>query len=485
MNTYQKHPFKKFSIVLLTLSGLVAGLSAVILIGPIPMTQAQTSAVLPSAPDSFAPLVKKVSPSVVNISTVKTVQGPGQIPSPFGPNDPFGDFFDRYFQDRMPRDYKQQALGTGFIIDQDGYILTNNHVVEKSDDIQVKLANDKEFKARIIGKDPKTDLALIKIDPDRSLVPLPLGNSDKLEVGDWVVAIGNPFGLGNTVTTGIVSAKYRNIGAGSYDNFIQTDASINPGNSGGPLLNTSGEVIGINTLIYSQTGGNIGIGFAIPINMAKDLLPQLKEGKVVRGWLGVIVQEITAELKEKLDLKDKKGALVADVTKNGPAEKAGIRRGDVIISFDGKEVKEMKELPYLVASTPVGKAITVEVIRDGKKIKVDVTIKELKEDSESSTEMRDETTRLGMAVQEITPDLARHFGFSEKSGLVVVQVENGSPAAEAGIRTGDVILEVDRQTVKGLKDFQRKIQSYQAGDSILFLVKQHGNTVFLTVKVPK
>jgi serine protease Do len=485
MNMHQKHPIKKITIIRLTLIGLVAGLSALMLIGLTPVSQAQPSAVLPSAPDSFAPLVKRVSPSVVNISTVKTVRGPGQIPSPFGPNDPFKDFFDRYFRDQMPRDYKQQSLGTGFIIDKDGYILTNNHVVEKSDDIKVKLANDKEFEARIIGKDPKTDLALIKIDSDRSLVPLPLGDSDKLEVGDWVIAIGNPFGLGNTVTTGIVSAKYRNIGAGSYDNFIQTDASINPGNSGGPLLNTAGEVIGINSLIFTQTGGNIGIGFAIPINMAKNLLPQLKKGKVVRGWLGVIIQEVTAELKEKLDLKDEKGALVADVTEGGPAEKAGIKRGDVIVSFDGKEIKEMKELPYLVASTPIGKTVTIELIRDGKKIEVEAKIGELKEEEESSAETQDETTRLGMVVQEITPDLAQNFGLSEKRGLVVVQVENGSPAAEGGIRAGDVILEVDRQPVKDLNEFQQKMKSYEAGDSILFLVKQQGNTLFLTVKVPK
>lgn len=485
MNTNKQHPFKKLTIVLWSLLCLLVGFSAITLVGPLPVSQAQTSGVLPSAPESFAPLVKRTGPSVVNISTVKTIKAPGQMPSsPFGPGDPFKDFFDRYFRDQMPRDYKQQALGTGFIIDKEGYILTNNHVVEQSDDIKVKLANDKEFAAKIIGKDPKTDLALIKIDADQSLVPLSLGDSDDLEVGDWVVAIGNPFGLGNTVTTGIVSAKFRNIGAGSYDNFIQTDASINPGNSGGPLLNTAGEVIGINTLIYSQSGGNIGIGFAIPINMAKKLLPQLKEGKVVRGWLGVMIQEITSELKEKLGLKDDKGALVADVPAGGPADKAGIKRGDVIVSFDGKEIKTMKELPFLVASTPVGKTVFVEVIRDGKKIRLEVKIRELQEEDESTATV-DEAAKLGMIVQEITPDLARNFSLSEKSGLVVVQVENGSPASEAGIRAGDLILEVDRQTVKDLKDYQQKIESYKAGDAILFLIKHQGNTIFVTLKVPK
>ena len=256
-----------------------------------------------AAPGSFSDLAKKASPSVVNISTVKVVKSGGrqQMPMPFGPNDPFKDFFERFFRDMVPKDFKQQALGSGFIIDKEGYIVTNNHVVEKSDEIKVKFSDGKEFTAKIVGKDPKTDLALIKIDADRTLVPLSMGDSDKLDVGDWVVAIGNPFGLGNTVTAGIVSAKYRHIGAGAYDNFIQTDASINPGNSGGPLLNTAGEVVGVNTAIYSQSGGSVGIGFAIPINMAKDLIPQLKQGKVVRGWLGVMIQKVTPELRAKLE----------------------------------------------------------------------------------------------------------------------------------------------------------------------------------------
>lgn len=261
---------------------------------------------------------------MVNISTVKIIKGQGrlyQFRSPFGPDDPFHDFFDRFFKDQIPREFRQQSLGSGFIIDRKGHILTNNHVVEKTDEIKVRLANDKEFKAKIIGRDPKTDLALIRIETDESLTPLPLGDSDGLEVGDWVVAIGNPFGLGQTVTAGIVSAKYRQIGAGSYENFIQTDASINPGNSGGPLLNIKGEVVGINSAIYSRSGGSIGIGFAIPVNMAKGLLPQLKEGEVVRGWLGVMIQKITSELGEKLNLKDKRGALVADFRRGGRRKK--------------------------------------------------------------------------------------------------------------------------------------------------------------------
>ncbi|MBK5100310.1 MAG: PDZ domain-containing protein, partial [Desulfobacteraceae bacterium] len=334
----------------------------------------------------------------------------------------------------------------------------------------------------IVGRDPKTDLALIRIQPEGPLTPLTLGDSDKLEVGDWVIAIGNPFSLGHTVTSGIVSAKYRKIGAGSYENFIQTDASINPGNSGGPLLNTAGEVIGINTAIFSQSGGSIGIGFAIPVNMAKDLLPQLKKGKVVRGWLGVMIQKITPELKSKLKLSDEMGALVADITAGGPADKAGIERGDVIVSFDGKEIKQMHDLPYIVASTPIDKTVTVGLIRKGQTKTLNVKIEKLKEEDESRT-VTEAKPNLGMTVEEITPELARHFSLSETSGLVVVQVESGTAAAEAGMRPGDLILEVDQVQVKDLSQFSRKIETYKAGDTILFLAKRRGATLYLTLKI--
>jgi serine protease Do len=443
---------------------------------------AQAVADASTVPVSFAELAKKASPSVVNISTVKTVRGRGLMPMPFGQGDPFRDFFERFFRDQMPRDFRQQSLGTGFIIDKQGYILTNNHVVEMADEIKVKFSDGKEYEAKIVGRDVKTDLALIKIESDESLQPLSLGDSEKLEVGEWVVAIGNPFGLGNTVTAGIVSAKYRQIGAGSYDNFIQTDASINPGNSGGPLLNISGEVVGINTAIFSRGGGNIGIGFAIPVDMAKDLLPQLKQGRVVRGWLGVMVQKITPELKEKLNIKDDKGALVADVTKGGPAEKAGIERGDVIVSFDGKEIKEMRDLPFVVAATPVDKTVNVEVIRKGKKQSLEVKIGELKDDQEAAL-VAEAPPRLGMTVEEVTPELARNLGLTEMSGIVVVQVEDDSPAAAAGLRPGDVILEIDQSSVESLDEFNSKIEKYKKGDTILLLAKRRGATVFLTLKV--
>jgi serine protease Do len=287
------------------------------------------------------------------------------------------EFFKRFFGDQMPREFKQSSLGSGFIIDTGGFILTNNHVVEKADEIQVTLSDGKRFEAKVVGRDPKTDIALILIKAGTPLTPLPLGDSDQTEVGEWVLAIGSPFGLGNTVTAGIVSAKYRKIGAGPYDNFIQTDASINPGNSGGPLLNSLGEVIGINTAIFSQSGGSIGIGFAIPINMAKELLPQLKKGEVVRGWLGVSIQGVTPDLADKLGLAEAKGALVSEVTEGGPADKAGIVQGDVIISFGGKEIKKMADLPYMVGATPVGQTVKVEIIRKGKNKVLKVKVGEM------------------------------------------------------------------------------------------------------------
>ena len=447
---------------------------------------AETDSVLPVAPKSFSALFKKASRSVVNISTVKVIKGgrdtPFSFSRPFGNNDPFHDFFDRFFKDQMPRDFKQKSLGSGFLIDQDGFILTNNHVVEKADEIKVRLSDKREFIATIVGRDVKTDLALIRIDADTPLKPLPFGNSDKLEVGDWVVAIGNPFGLGNSITAGIVSAKYRQIGAGAYDNFIQTDAPINPGNSGGPLLNTAGEVIGINTAIFSQSGGSVGIGFAIPVNMARDILPQLKSGKVVRGWLGVMIQKITPELMEKLHLREEKGALVADVSEGGPADEAGIKRGDVIISFGKKEIKAMHDLPYAVASTPVGEKVKVELIRNGKKKIFKVKIGELDEQGEAVLTGQ-VNPELGMTVEEITPQLARNFRLSLAAGVVIVQVEKNTPAAEAGLRPGDIILEIDQVQVRNLEEYYKKIQDFKGGGTILLLIKRGRSAHYATLRV--
>jgi len=335
----------------------------------------------------FVALSKKLRPVVVNISSTQVSesrgqQAPQEFGSPFGEEDPFNDFWRRFFGGPMPRGpQRQRSLGSGFIIDGDGSILTNNHVVENAQKIVVKLADEQEYEAKVIGRDPKTDIAVIKIEAKTKLTPANFGDSDGLEVGEWVMAIGNPFGLDSTVTSGIVSAKGRHIGQGPYDNFIQTDASINPGNSGGPLINLRGEVIGINTAIFSRTGGNIGIGFAIPVNLVKELLPQLRgKGKVTRGYLGVLIQKVTPELAESLGMEKSQGALVANVSKDGPADKSGVKVGDVIVEFDGKEIRDSGELPIIVARTPVDKKVRMKVLRDKKELTLNVAVGELKDE---------------------------------------------------------------------------------------------------------
>jgi serine protease Do len=359
-------------------------------------------------------------------------------------------------------------------------------VVEQTEQLRVRLSDDREFKAQIIGRDPKTDLALIKIKTDKPLAPLSLGDSDRVEVGDWVVAIGNPFGLGNTVTAGIVSAKYRQLGGGPYDNFIQTDASINPGNSGGPLLNLDGEVVGVNSAIFSESGGNIGIGFAIPINMAKQLLPQLRQGKVSRSWIGVMIQNITPELKDKLELGTDEGALVSGVMSGGPAEKAGIKRGDVILRFNAKAIRSSRDLPFVVASTPIGKTVVVEVMRDNQQMSLQIRTEELKEEAEAvPSEDAGPYLDLGMEVQEITPEMAKNYGLERTSGVIIVQVESGSAAAEAGLSPGDIIVEIDRKQIKGLNDLNRLLAGVKAGDTVLFLIDRGGMTIFVTLNVEK
>ena len=435
-------------------------------------------------PGSFSELIKKASPSVVNIIALKVIRTPDQGTSPFGPEDPMRDFFEKFFGGQMPKEYRQNALGTGFVIDKEGFILTNNHVVEQTEELKVRLSDDKEFKAEIIGRDPKTDLALIKIKADKPLVPLVLGDSDGLEVGDWVVAIGNPFGLGNTVTAGIVSAKYRQIGGGPYDNFIQTDASINPGNSGGPLLGLDGKVIGVNSAIFSQSGGNIGIGFAIPINMAKQLLPQLRQGKVSRSWLGVMIQNITPELKDKLGLGTEEGALVSDVVSGGPAEKAGIKRGDVILQFDGNPIRSSRDLPFIVASTPIGKTVVVGVMRSSQQMNLQIKTEELKEEAEAAPS-QETHPYLGMDVQEITPEMVKNYGLSRSRGVIIVEVENGSPAEQTGLAPGDIIVEIDNTPVKDLKTFNNLMAGAKEGHTFLFLIDRGGTTIFMTLNVKK
>ncbi len=439
--------------------------------------------------DTFTKLAERLQSSVVNIATTETVhhpQVPGMrgMPHRGGPQDPFQEFFRRFFQGQPgmrgvpPRNFKRRSLGSGFIISKEGYIITNNHVVEHADKITVRLNNEHELDAEVIGRDPKTDVALLKIKAHEKLFAAPLGDSDKLKVGEWVMAIGNPFGLAHTVTTGIVSAKGRVIGAGPYDNFIQTDASINPGNSGGPLFNIRGEVVGINAAIIS---GSTGIGFAVPINMAKEVVDQLKEhGKVVRGWIGVYIQEITEDLQQSLELKDRNGVLVADVVKGSPAAKAGIHRSDVIVRFDGKPVHKAEELPRLVAVTPVGKKVDVEVIRDGDHKTLELKVGVLKE---KAVEGGGSTTHdFGITLQEVTPELADSLGLGKEKGLVVSDIDQDGPAWEAGIRRGDVVLEVNRKEVATLDDFRKAITKRDKERPTLFLVKRSGNTLYFGVK---
>jgi len=424
-------------------------------------------------------------PVVVNISTTQVSDGRGGSPefgSPFGEDDPFNDFWRRFFGGPMPRGpQRQRSLGSGFFIDGDGSILTNNHVVENASKIVVKLSDDQEYEAKIVGRDPKTDIAIIKIDGKPNLPAASLGDSDKLEVGEWVVAIGNPFGLDSTVTSGIVSAKGRHIGQGPYDNFIQTDASINPGNSGGPLINLRGEVIGINTAIFSRTGGNIGIGFAIPINLVKELLPQLRgKGKVTRGYLGVLIQKVTPEIAESLGMEKASGALVANVSKDGPADKAGVKVGDVIVEFDGKEIKDSGDLPILVARTQVDKKARLKVLRDKKEVVLTVAVGELKDEEVVAT--APEKGELGLTVQRLTPQMAESLGLEKSDGVVVTAVEPGSAADEAGIRRGDVILEVDRKAIRNLDEYKKAIAGTRKGRGVLFLVRRGDNTLFLALK---
>ncbi|MGH7001408.1 MAG: DegQ family serine endoprotease, partial [Stellaceae bacterium] len=466
---------------------------------------------------SWAPLVKRVMPEVVNVAITEEVkqaglggqeEGPGEgggqeEPGPgpggpgvgpggpgggnqFGPGNPFGgggDPFEqfRHFFGQMPRNYKEHGLGSGVIVSPDGYILTNNHVAGHADEILVTLNDKREFKAKVIGKDPKTDLALIKIDPKQPLPYATLGTSSKVEVGDPVMAIGSPFGFNLTVTAGIVSAKGRALG-GNYDDFIQTDASINPGNSGGPLFDAQGRVVGINTAIYSSTGSNAGIGFAIPIDLVKTVMEQLKaHGRVVRGWLGVEIQEVTPALAKSFGLPTPNGALVAGVDQQGPAGKAGIQQGDIITRFDGLPVRDEHELPELVAQTPLGKSVPVEVIREGKHLTLNATIKELKDKEVASAEGDTSAGgNWGLTVQDLTPEIGQQLGIEHPKGVVVRSVRQDSPAAEAGLQAGDVILQVDNAKVTSADEFASAAKSAQKEKKSSRLLVQRGKSTIYT-----
>jgi len=449
------------------------------------MGDAETSDVRTTGrlPD-FVVLSKKMKPLVVNISTtqVSEARGPHEFGNPFGEDDPFNEFWRRFFGGPIPRGpQRQRSLGSGFIIDRDGSILTNNHVVENAQKIMVRLADEQEYEAKVIGRDSKTDIAVIKIESKKTLPAASFGDSDRLEVGEWVVALGNPFGLDSTVTSGIVSAKGRHIGQGPYDNFIQTDASINPGNSGGPLINLRGEVIGINTAIFSRTGGNIGIGFAIPINLVKELLPQLRgKGKVTRGYLGVLIQKVTPEIAESLGMDRARGALVANVSKDGPADKAGVKVGDVIVEFDGTEVKDSSDLPLIVARTPVEKKVKLKVLRDKREVSLNAAVGELRD--EEVVASVPEKGELGLTVQKLTPQIAESLGLDKTEGVVVTAVEGGSSAEEGGIRRGDVIVEINRKPVRSVEDYKKAVAGTRKGKGVLFLVRRGDSTLFLALK---
>jgi len=437
-----------------------------------------------STPASFSDLAERVKPAVVNISTTKTFKGRSGLGTPFGRSpfgSPFGDdFFEHFFGDIPQREFKQRSLGSGFIISNDGYIFTNNHVVEQTDKILVKVSDGKEYEAKIIGTDAKTDIALIKIKPDNSLPFVEIGDSDAVRVGEWVIAIGNPFGLEQTVTAGIVSAKGRVIGAGAYDNFIQTDASINPGNSGGPLFNMAGKVIGINTAIVAQ---GQGIGFAIPMNMAKSILSDLKtKGKVTRGWLGISVQDISEDIAKNLNHKNKNGALVSDVFKDDPADKAGIKVGDIIVEINGKSIKDTHELLLTIASLHVGEKVLIKGLRDGKEISFQIVVAERK-DKPEVTLTKQSKGYFGIAAQEITKEIAQRLGISRDSGVIVTDVEEGSPADDVGIQPQDIIVQVNKVKAASMKQYTAEMSKAAEKKSVILLVKRGKSNFFVGLHI--
>ncbi|MCY4262563.1 MAG: DegQ family serine endoprotease [Candidatus Dadabacteria bacterium] len=427
---------------------------------------------------SLAGLVEEQKHSVVNISTTSVVKQGPMFPN-FGEGDVFEEFFKRFFPNDREREFRRKGLGSGFIVSKDGYIVTNNHVISKAEDVQVVLYDGSRYTAEIVGQDPKTDLAVLRIKPEKELIPVVFGNSDKLRIGDWVMAIGNPFGLGYTVTVGIVSAKGRSLGLGAYDDFIQTDASLNPGNSGGPLFNLGGQVVGVNTAIAAR---GQGIGFSIPAEIAKGVISQLMEkGKVVRGWLGVMIQPITQEIAESMGHEGTDGALISDISPGSPAEKAGLRRGDVVVKFDGETIKEFTSLSKLVAMKAPGTSAKITVVRDGKNKDISVVLGKMPNEDSPAVSRRDEDMKL----TDITPDIAARFGVEHQAGVLIADVSRGSLAWEAGFRPGDVILEVDKKPVASLEDYNRITDGLNPGKKYLFLVKRRKNTVYIGYAVKK
>jgi serine protease Do len=426
-------------------------------------------------PEDFSSLAEMVSPAVVHIQVEKTMSGGAKMLEPYGQH-PFGsdprfkDFFDPFGRQRPP-EFRQPGQGSGFIVDKDGYIVTNNHVVEGADKIKVVLKNEREYPAETVGHDPVTDIAVIKVKVQESLPAVILGNSNELKVGEWVAAIGSPFGLEHTVTAGIVSAKGRVIGSGPYDDFIQTDASINPGNSGGPLINMRGEVVGINTMIIA---GGQGIGFAIPIDLAKGIIAQLKSaGEVTRGWIGVSIQDLKGNLAEYYGVEDKSGVLVADVTPGDPADQAGIRAKDIIIEVNGNKVQTSRDVTTLVANLGVGETAQVSVKRDGQLKTFEVKIGKRPLTVAAAGSIRQEKDgEFGFEVADLTPEMAQRFNIQDPGGVIVVAVASASKAEEAGIQRGDLIVEVNRQRVDSVNDFKKLINQSKNDDGIYLLVKR-------------
>ncbi|MDR0356482.1 MAG: DegQ family serine endoprotease [Deltaproteobacteria bacterium] len=439
---------------------------------------------------SVSPVVKKASPAVVNIFTVKVIR-PGVpnrsrrgAPRGFrGPEDLFEEFFG--FPTTPRREYKERALGSGFIFDPEGFIITNNHVVEGADDIKVKLDDGREISAEIIGRDPKTDLALIKLTSPGPYPFLSLGNSDLLNIGDWLVAIGNPFGLEHTVTAGILSARGRSIGVGPYDDFLQTDASINPGNSGGPLLNLYGQVVGINTIIIA--GGN-GIGFAIPSNVALKIVDQLKRsGRVDRGWIGVMIQELTPDMAKGFGVTDSNGALVGNVQDGSPANQGGVRHGDIIVEFDGKPVVAFSDLTSIVADTAIGKEVDVVVIRAGKRVTLRLTVGRLEDDSTGSFvgPGGGSSLDLGLTLRELTPDMRSQLNLNANSGLLVEGVVADSPAGDVGIQPQDIILEIDRKPVSTISEYNAVLRQHNKEIPLIVWIRRNNQTIYFTLPIER
>ncbi len=483
--------------------GSVIGLASVLMTALVPVTGA--IAFGESGPASVAPLAKRLSDAVVNISTSQTIKGPQGVPLPKVPKgSPFEDFFEDFFNKRggAPRsDRKVSSLGSGFVIDgKEGLIVTNNHVIEGAEEIVINFHDGTKLKVdKVLGKDTKADLALLKVSPKKDLVDVKFGSSASIEVGDWVMAIGNPFGLGGSVSVGIISAKSRDINSGPYDDYLQTDAAINKGNSGGPLFNMAGEVVGVNTAIISPTGGSIGIGFAVPSDTVAAVVDQLKQfGETRRGWLGVKIQTVTEDIAETLGVPENAGALISAVTPGSPAEKSGLEAGDVIMKFDGKDVTTMRGLPKLVAQTPIGKAIDVEILRKGAKKTLQVAVGRLEEDEDglSSPDKPDDgkpqgdspagSSVIGLKLAPLTSEARKKFGIDDKiNGVIVEDVDPASPAAQKGIKVGDVIVEAAQDAVSKPDDVAKSIDKVKkAGRKAVLLRVEDGKGDLRFVAVP-